>query len=77
MNGLGRHPETWPRGSPKSVVRCEKGAKLLRQLSFVLEQLLKKTRSLELQVSSRANDPPSQPSDAMRRYRIAFQSTAS
>ena len=36
--------------SPKSVVRYLKGAKLLRQLSFVSEQLLKKARSLEFQL---------------------------
>ena len=30
-------------GSSKSVVRYEKGAKLLRQLSFVPERLLKKS----------------------------------
>ena len=43
-------------GSPKSVVRYEEGAKLLRQLSFVPERFLKKAPSLELQLPSRVTD---------------------
>ena len=43
-------------GSPKSVVLYEKGAKLLRQLSFMPEHLLKKARSLEFQLPSHVAD---------------------
>ena len=43
-------------GSPKSVVLYEKGAKLLRQLSFVPEHLLKKASSLEFQLPCRVAD---------------------
>ena len=47
------------------MVRYEKGAELLRQLSFVLEQLLKKARSLEFQVPSRVADALSGTSPAL------------
>ena len=43
-------------GSPKSVVRYETGAQLLRQLSFAPEQLVKKARSCEFQLPSRVAD---------------------
>ena len=62
-------------GSPKSAVRYEKGTKLLRQLSSVPGQLLKKARSLEFRVADALSG--TSPGDAMRGYGIAFELTAS